>query len=196
MTKAPSATGKSIGLYLWLALIVSCLSLYALRPDLFAPERVQHFFSDNLFIGLIIYFVIATLRGFTLIPLTPFVLAGILVFPPLPLFLVNQAAVYSSTAILYYMTRVMKFDHFFYDRYPAQVEKLILLLNKRELPVITLWGFAPFTPTDMIICICSVLRISIWKTLLGVSIGEGVICALYIFGGAVSLTALMNFLQP
>lgn len=195
MKKREFDTGKSIGLYLWLALIVACLSLFVLRPDLFAPERIQQFFSDNLISGLVIFFVISTLRGFTLVPLTPFVLAGILVFPPLPLFLVNQAAVVTSSAILYYMTRVMGFDQFFYSRYPAQVERLIQLLNKRELPVITLWGFAPFTPTDMIVCVCSVLRINIWKTLLGVSIGEGVICALYIFGGSVSLSAFMNYLQ-
>jgi hypothetical protein len=40
-----------------------------------------------------------------------------------------------------------------------------------------------------------VLRISVFKTLLGVSIGEGVICAVYIFGGSAGLAALLNYLQ-
>ena len=145
--------------------------------------------------GLVVYFLISTLRGLTLIPSTPFVFAGILVFPPIPLFLVNQAAVYTSSALLYYTTKAMNFDKFFFIHYPAQTERLILLLRKRELPVISIWGFAPFIPSDMIVCICSVLRISVWKTLLGVSIGEGVICAIYIFGGAASLSALLNYLQ-
>jgi uncharacterized membrane protein YdjX (TVP38/TMEM64 family) len=184
----------SLGLYLWLALIIFCLSLYALRPDLFEPEDIRQFFSSNLWSGLTVYFIISTLRGFTLIPSTPIVLAGILVFPPLHLFLVNQLAVYSSSAILYYMTRYMRFDNFFFTHYPRQVERLIILLQKRELPIISLWGFAPFIPSDMIVCICSVLRISIWKTLIGVSIGEGVICAIYIFGGAAGLSLLLSYI--
>jgi uncharacterized membrane protein YdjX (TVP38/TMEM64 family) len=188
-------TVGSFGLYLWLALIVTCLGLYTLQPELFEPANIRTFFSDNLYSGLTVYLVICTLRGLTLIPSTPFVLAGILVFPPLPLFLVNQVAVYSSSAVLYYMTRSMRFDNFFFTHYPQQVERLITLLRKRELPVISLWGFAPFIPTDMIVCICSVLRISVWKTLMGVSLGEGIICAIYIFGGSATLAALMQYLQ-
>lgn len=195
MKKDKFETIGSFGLYLWLALIVSCLGLYTLQPELFEPANIRTFFSDNLYNGLLVYFIISTLRGFTLIPSTPFVLAGILVFPPLPLFLVNLAAVYSSSAVLYYMTKSMRFDNFFFTHYPEQVERLINLLRKRELPVISLWGFAPFIPTDMIVCICSVLRISIWKTLMGVSLGEGIICAIYIFGGSATLTALMQYLQ-
>ena len=195
MDKEKFETVGSFGLYLWLALIVGCLSLYFLQPELFEPDNIRQFFSDNLVSGLLVYFIISTARGVTLIPSTPIVLAGILVFPPWPLFLVNQVAVYTSSAILYYMTRYMRFDNFFFTHYPLQVEKLIVLLRQRELPVISMWGFAPFIPSDMIVCICSVLRISVFKTLLGVSIGEGVICAIYIFGGSAGLAALLNYLQ-
>lgn len=195
MNKDKFETVGSFGLYLWLALIATCLGLYTMRPGLFEPDNIRSFFSDNLYSGLAVYLLISTLRGFTLIPSTPLVLAGILVFPPLPLFLVNQLAVYSSSAVLYYMTRSMRFDNFFFTHYPEQVERLINLLRKRELPVISLWGFMPFIPTDMIVCICSVLRISVWKTLMGVSIGEGIICAIYIFGGSATLAALMQYLQ-
>ena len=195
MKKDHFETVGSFGLYLWVALIVTCLGLYTLEPQLFEPANIRSFFSDNLYSGLAVYLLICTLRGLTLIPSTPFVLAGILVFPPLPLFLVNQLAVYSSSALHYFMTKSMRFDNFFFTHYPEQVERLITLLRKRELPVISLWGFAPFIPTDMIVCICSVLRISIWKTLMGVSLGEGIICAIYIFGGSATLAALMQYLQ-
>ncbi len=184
-----------IGLYFWLTLVVVCLSLYFFAPELFSPENIQQFFSDNLVLGLIGYFIISTVRGFTLIPSTPIVLAGVLVFPPWPLFLVNQLAVYTSSAIVYYMARYFRFDHYFNEHYPTQVEKLVSLLRKRELPVIAAWGFFPLVPSDMIVYVCSVLRINVWKTLIGISIGEGVICAIYIFGGSLSLTALLNFIQ-
>jgi uncharacterized membrane protein YdjX (TVP38/TMEM64 family) len=136
---------------------------------------------------------VSTLRGFTLIPSTPIVFAGILVFPPAPLFLVNLLAVYTSSAIVYYMARAVKFDNYFHAEYPNQINKLTALLKNRELPVISLWGFAPMVPTDMIVYVCSVLRISVIKTLLGVSIGEGIICAIYIFGGSFTLNSLLEY---
>jgi uncharacterized membrane protein YdjX (TVP38/TMEM64 family) len=181
-----------LGLYFWLTIIAVSLSLFFFMPDLFEPERIRSLFSENLVLGLSAYFIISTLRGFTLIPSTPIVFAGILVFPPLPLFFVNLVAVYTSSAIVYYMARAIKFDRYFHDEYPDQIEKLTKLLKNRELPVIAVWGFAPMVPTDMIVYVCSVLRISVIKTLLGVSIGEGIICAVYIFGGSFTLNSIFE----
>lgn len=192
MNREKPETVNSFGFYAWLTLVTVCLSLYLLRPDLFEPQRIRVFFSDNLLPGLTVYLLISTLRGFTLIPSTPIVLAGTLVFPPWPLFLVNMLAVCSSSLIVYYMARFLRFDDFFNNRYPRQIQTLTRLLNKKELPVISVWGFFPFVPTDMIVYVCSILHIRIWKTLLGVSIGEGVICAIYIFGGVYSLNALLD----
>tara|TARA_R110002110_G_scaffold95455_1_gene246589 strand:+ start:150948 stop:151547 length:600 start_codon:yes stop_codon:yes gene_type:complete len=181
------------GLYTWLIVITVCLSFYFLRPELFEPQRLRAFFDANLLSGLTIYFIISTLRGFTLIPSTPIVLAGILVFPPLPLFLVNQLAVYSSSAIVYYMASYLRFDRFFHEHYDRQVKQLTRLLHKKEMPVIAAWGFTPFVPSDLIVYVCGVLRISVVKTLIGISIGEGVICAIYIFGGSYSLDAMIDY---
>ena len=180
------------GLYLWLGIITVCLSLYFFQPELFEPQRLRGYFSTNLVPGLLGYFVISTLRGFTLIPSTPIVLAGVLVFPPWPLFLVNQLAVYTSSAIVYYMARYVRFDRYFHEHYEPQVTRLTRLLHKRELPVIAAWGFFPVVPSDMIVYVCSVLRVSVVKTLIGISIGEGVICALYIFGGTAGLRMLFG----
>lgn len=182
------------GLFLWLGLVTICLSLYFLYPDFFSPQYLRQFFTGHLAEGLTLYFIISTLRGFTLIPSTPLVLAGVLVFPPWPLFLVNQAAVYTSSAIVYYMARYVRFDHFFQTHYEKQTVRLMALLHRRELPVIAIWGFAPMVPSDMIVYVCSVLRISVVKTLIGISIGEGAICALYIFAGAYSLNAILGLL--
>jgi len=183
------------GLYTWLMLVTICLSFYFFNADFFDPRNIREFFSRNLIPGLSVYFIISTLRGFTLIPSTPIVLAGILAFPPLPLFLVNQLAVYSSSAIVYYMARYLRFDQFFHEHYDTQVKKLTSLLHKKEMPVIAAWGFTPVVPSDLIVYVCSVLRISVLKTLTGISIGEGVICAIYIFGGSFSLNALFDSLS-
>lgn len=182
------------GLFLWLGLVTICLALYFIYPQFFSPQYLRQFFTGHLFEGLTLYFIISTLRGFTLVPSTPLVLAGVLVFPPWPLFLVNQAAVYTSSAIVYFMARYVRFDHFFMTHYEKQTIRLMALLHRRELPVIAIWGFAPMVPSDMIVYVCSSLRISVVKTLIGISIGEGAICALYIFAGAYSLSAISELL--
>ncbi|MEX0618177.1 MAG: VTT domain-containing protein [Pseudohongiellaceae bacterium] len=194
MNKDDLGTINFFGLYFWLTIIVISLSLFFFQPDWFEPQRLRRLFSDNLVLGLSVYFIVSTLRGFTLIPSTPIVLAGILVFPPIPLYLVNLVAVFTSSAIVYYMARMARFDHFFHQHYPDQIARLTGLLKNRELPVISVWGFAPMVPTDMIVYVCSVLRISLAKTLFGSAIGEGVICAVYIFGGAATLGALLDSL--
>ncbi len=192
MTDNQLTTGKSLGIYLWLAFIALCLTLYFTNPEAFAPDNIRQFFSDNLYLGLLIYFVLACVRGFTLIPLTPLLVAGILVFPPWPLFLVNLVGIWVSSAIIYYLARYLNFDSFFSARYPKQIEKLTLLLRNREFPVILLWSFVPVTPTDLIVYVCSTVRVSAFKSLLGVTIGEAIICAVYIFGGAAGLDYVLG----
>lgn len=192
--KPSTSSLNYFGLCAWTSLVAFCLCLYFFRPDLFDPRRLRAFFAGNLEAGLLVYFVISTLRGFTLIPLTPIVLAGVLVFPPVELWLVNQLGVCTSSAIVYGMARYVRTDVYFHARYPLQIERLTALLRKRELPVIGVWGAAPFMPSDMIVYVCGVLRISLWKTLLGISIGEGLICTLYIFGGALSLSSIYRLL--
>lgn len=192
MKSSRASTENYLGRYLWLALIVASLTLYFLFPDTFAPANIRRFFSANLVTGLGIYFLLSCLRGFTLIPLTPLLVAGILVFPPWPLFIINLGGILVSSAVVYYLARWLRFHIFFDSRYPQQLDRLTRLLNKRELPVITVWGFLPIVPTDLIVYVCSVLGISPFKTLLGVSLGEGLICALYIFGGVAGLELLMG----
>lgn len=191
--KKEQLTGENfLGIYAWLSLIALCLLLYFLNPELFAPDHIRRFFSANLYGGLALYFVLSCMRGFTLIPLTPLLVAGILVFPAWPLFIVNLAGIWVSSAIIYYLARHLRFDHFFSKHYPQQIERLTRLLHQREFPVILLWSFMPVTPTDLIVYVCSTLRVSAFKSLLGITLGEAVICALYIFGGEAGLRLLLG----
>ena len=50
-------------------------------------------------------------------------------------------------------------------------------------PIIIGWSFFPLAPTDLICYVCGVLRVRFWKFLLGVTLGEGAISAIYIYGG-------------
>lgn len=190
MLRKRLTTENYIGLYVWLGLIAGSLLLYFLDPELFAPTNIRRFFDANLPVGLGVYFVLSIVRGFLLIPLTPLLLAGILVFPAWPLLLATLAGIWFSSLLVYLLARHLRLDQFFRHHYGPQLDRLSMLLAKGELPVIVLWSFIPFTPTDLIVYVCSVLRINLWKTLTGVLLGEAAICAIYIFGGELGLTLL------
>lgn len=168
---------------LWLVIVFGILSFYALNPQYFQAYTVKHIFSHNLVFGVWVYLILGTLRGMTLLPSTPMVLAGMLVFPPTLLYLVNFVCIFTSSTIVYYWSGYLGFGEYFNTRHPRQLWQLKHALQKRELYVITLWGFCPAVPTDMICYASKVLNIKLWKCLLGVAVGEGIICAIYIFGG-------------
>ncbi len=175
---------KKIIFFIWLFIILGILSFYFLNPEFFAAEHIKTFFSDNMYYALVVYLFLGVIRGFVLLPSTPLVLAGMLVFDPLLLFLVNLICIFASSTLVYYRGQYLGFDEFFNKNYPKQLAKLKLALDKKELPIIILWGFFPFVPTDMICYACEITNIKLSKCLIGVAIGESIICAIYIRGGA------------
>ena len=181
-----------LGLYAWLGFVAICLLLYFLNPDLFSPQSIRTWFGDNLYLGLAIYVVLFCVRAFTFIPHTPLLVAAILVFPPLPLFFANLLGINGTIAIIYFLSRQLHFDRYFDAHYPEQIAKLSRMMQKWEFPVIVFWSFALVLPTDVIVYVCSILRTRPIKAFVGVSLGEGFISAIYIFGGAAGVNWLLG----
>ena len=82
-------------------------------------------------------------RGFTLVPATYLVVAGMLVLPPVPLYVLTLAGIIVSSAAVYYFAEAMQFDRFFERRYGPQVARLRALMTRRELPIVIAWSFFP-----------------------------------------------------
>ena len=137
-----------------------------------------------------VYLGLGCLRGFTLVPATYLVMAGMLVLPPWPLYLITLVGIVVSSAAVYYFAEAMQFDRFFERRYAPQVARLRAIMRRRELPIVIAWSFFPIAPTDLVCYVCGALKVDLKKCLLGVAIGEGAICAIYIFLGAQALAWL------
>jgi uncharacterized membrane protein YdjX (TVP38/TMEM64 family) len=56
-------------------------------------------------------------------------------------------------------------------------------LHSRPTTIVTAWSFLPIVPTDLICYVCGVMKIPFGRFMAGVLIGEGAICAIYIFAG-------------
>ena len=174
---------------LWMTLVLSALYVYFFERD--SLQRVALQLSDAppswVYAA---YFFLGCVRGFTLVPATYLVVAGMLVLPPVPLYALTLVGIVVSSTAVYYFAEAMELDQFFERRYGPQVARLRALMSRRELPIVVAWSFFPIAPTDVVCYVCGALEVDLRKCLLGVTIGEGTICAIYIFLGGQALAWL------
>ena len=168
-------------LFIWIAIIVVSLILYYAYRDLFDISFLKEYVGDHRVLVLSLYLIILTFIGLTLIPSTPFAVAGVLLFSPLEAYLINLTGIITSSIVVYYFTQYLRLDVWLESKYPAQIEKIKKALHKKELPIIAGWSFFPVVPTDLIIYVSCTLNIPVWKCAVGIIIGEGTLNALYIF---------------
>jgi uncharacterized membrane protein YdjX (TVP38/TMEM64 family) len=138
-----------------------------------------------------LYLALGCLRGFTLVPATSLVLLGIVFFEPWPLYLLTLVGILASSACVYYFAEALHLDELLRQKHEKRLVGLHLALQRYGLPVVIGWSFFPLAPTDLICYVAGVVRMPIGKLLLGVAIGEGTICAIYIFLGD-SLLRMLN----
>jgi len=154
-------------------------------------QVLRHFFETQLAhalawgtgAGYVVYLALGAIRGFTLIPSTTLVLAALPFFPPGPLLAATLAGIAISSTSIYFFSSLFRLDSRLAGKHPERVAQITDLINRYELPIIVGWSFFPLAPTDLICYVCGVLRVRFWTFLLGVTIGEGAICAIYIYGG-------------
>lgn len=166
----------------WLLALVLALSVYFFDNS-FLESKINLLFGSSIVLAYIFYLVLSCLRGFFLIPVTYFIIAGIIIFPPLPLYILTMIGVMVSSVSVYYFSEYLDLDKYFKDKYEKQINKLKEIITKNELPIVTAWSFFPFLPTDLMCYVCGSLEIPIKKFLFGVLLGEGIACYLYIFLG-------------
>lgn len=174
---------------LWMILLSTALYFYFFRREELAQALARLADSPPIW-AYAMYLGLGCVRGFTLVPATYLVVAGMLILAPLPLYLLTLAGIVVSSAAVYCFAEAMQFDRLFERRYPAQVTRLRVLMARRELPIVIIWSFFPLAPTDLVCYVCGALKVDLKKCLLGVAIGEGSICAIYIFLGGQALAWL------
>jgi uncharacterized membrane protein YdjX (TVP38/TMEM64 family) len=173
----------------WLLFFSFCFYFYFFEGD-FIKTQFESIFGASILVGYLIYLIASCLRGFTLIPITYFLFVGIFFLPPLPLYLLTMIGVLVSSACVYYFSEYLNFDEYFETNHKKQVERVKDVLSRHELPIVIGWSFMPFLPTDVMCYVCGALEIDVKKFLLGVFIGEGIACAIYIFLGK----EILNFI--
>jgi uncharacterized membrane protein YdjX (TVP38/TMEM64 family) len=177
---------RQISIILWAAILLAGLGSYIYAPQAFTPERIASFLERFQAWILATYFVFSVLRGFTLLPSTPLVIAGTLLFPSSPwlVLLISVTGILVSSTLIYFCSDWLGFTDYFETKHSKTVEKI---RHRLETPAgflfVLLWAFFPLVPTDAVCYVAGTTRMRFTKFLLAVFLGEVVLCSLYIFLG-------------
>lgn len=168
---------------IWACVILIALGTFLTHPEWFTAEHLAHVLSRYPHWIWAAYLGISCLRGFTLLPSTPFVLAGTLLFPEHPHWVLigSVICIVLSSALIYLLSPVWQIDQHF------KPQKLAHIREKLNHPsgsfFVLLWSFFPAVPTDAICYVAGTLRVRILPFLAAVALGELVICTIYVYLG-------------
>lgn len=171
----------------WLGVIVACIGAYVSAPESFTAERIATFLRDFRGEIWLLYLAMSSLRGFTLLPSTPFVLAGTVLFPeqPVPVLIVSLLGIFISSSLIYFFSGALGFSDYFEKRSSKLAGEI---RAKLEHPAgaffVALWALFPAVPTDVVCYVAGTIRMSFSKFILAILAGELILCTAYVFIGS------------
>jgi uncharacterized membrane protein YdjX (TVP38/TMEM64 family) len=166
--------------FIWALLVVLGLLTYLLFPESFSLAAIEGGTDEHHTLALLVYFLILSIRGLLLIPSTPLLVSGIVLFDPLEAFVVSMLGILTSSTLVHRCARYLGFDALLERRYPEQAGQIRAHLMEHQFPVIAGWSICPVVPTDLVVYLAATLRVPLWKCLVGVGAGEAALLSLYI----------------
>jgi uncharacterized membrane protein YdjX (TVP38/TMEM64 family) len=169
---------------LWLAMILSGIIGFLWNPVVASPEYIVDFISRFENEMLLVYILVTIVRGFFLIPSTPFVIGGALLFPD-RLFLVlalSMTGVMFSATALYYFSDFLGFSKYLEKKYPKGVARWHRRLEHPRATLFVIgWAFFPFVPTDLICYVAGIVKMPYRFLFVGVFLGELTLNIFYVY---------------
>jgi len=176
---------KLVLMLLWLALAISAMSAYLLKPEWFSPENILVLLKQTEGYVLAVYVAASLLRGVFFVPSTPFVLAGSVLFPDLLgwVFLISMAGVVAGGSYIYFFTEYLEVDKLFKTKHADRFEQVKSGMEQHGIWIVMAWSFFPVVPTDLISYAAGVTKMPYWKYALGLVLGEIPLVGFYVFSG-------------
>jgi uncharacterized membrane protein YdjX (TVP38/TMEM64 family) len=171
----------------WALLILSGLVLYFVRPGLFAPDSIADLLTKFQDEALAIFLALSVVRGLTLLPATPLVIAGTLAFPAAPwtVLAISIVGIIASSSLIYWFSETLGIAAHFEERKPTAVAKIRRRLEHPSgVAFVFLWAFFPLVPTDAVCYVAGSTRMHFAKFIAAIAGGELILCSLYIFSGS------------
>jgi len=170
---------KSI-IFLFWAAILFIFFKYELYND--GIGKITIFLNTYPQYSALLFLIIASLRIFTLIPCTAFIIISGILFSPSQAFVLTTIANLLSEILLFFFTKLIfgiTYQNRIIDKYP----KIYNVIKKNTVQILALGVSSPVVPSD-IVCFFSVLTgISFYKYALTIFLADTPIILLYTFLG-------------
>ena len=176
---------RVILLGVWAAAIVAAVATYLTHPNQFTAANIAdfiHSFENEI---LLVYLAFSALRGFTLLPSTPLILAGTLLYPDQPWLVlsISMAGIFISSSLIYFCSEALGFSEYFERKKHDAVARIRRRLEHPfGLAFVALWAFFPLVPTDAVCYVAGSTKVNFPKFIFAVLAGEFILCSLYVFG--------------
>jgi uncharacterized membrane protein YdjX (TVP38/TMEM64 family) len=170
----------------WAFVIILALTFYFLNPSTFTASNIATFIKSFETEIWLIYLGMSAIRGFTLLPSTPLVLAGTFLYPEQPLLVLatSMTGIIISSSLIYFCSEALGFHHYFEHKKPKAVEQIRRRLEQPwGLAFVALWAFFPLVPTDAVCYVAGTTKMNFFKFIFAIFVGELVLCSLYVFTG-------------
>lgn len=164
---------------IWIALIITVIALYICFPKEFTAKGIQSFIITFNTAAMAVYTAVCLIRGLFLIPSTPFVLAGALLFPNQLwlVFIISIAGILGSGTFIYYAAQFLDFG----EKKDKKIGKINEKIRKYGFWIVLGWAFFPIVPTDLICYVAGRTRMVFWKYITALFIGEATLIGLYLY---------------
>lgn len=139
-------------------------------------EHIRDYLQwTNLYIALMFYVLLLTLRWLTLFPWTPLLVVGTLIFPSFWVIISVEIAILFYTLIIHRYSKVLDF------KIPEKLKKLKPQAKKHEILYIIWLCFIPWMSMNLLAYFLSVQEINLKTILVWMWIWTMVTTTLYIF---------------
>ena len=177
---------RVFAIVVWAALIFVAVLSFFVWPEYFTPVGIAAFLTEFQNEALVLFFAVSVIRGLTLLPSTPLVIAGTLAFPNAPwiVLAISIVGIIASSSLIYWFSDVLGISEFFERRKAEAVAKIRgRLEHPTGLLFVFFWAFFPLVPTDAVCYVAGSSRMNFLKFIAAITAGELILCSFYIFSG-------------
>lgn len=180
---------------MWIVIALFVFGFLLVDPSFFSAENLTSFIQQFESQLLLAYILLSCIRGLFLIPSTPVVLAGAILFPdsPVTVIIISMTGILFTTLMFYYYSDTLGFSKKLEAKFPAKMKKWQeRLQSKNAIWIVLLWSFFPFVPTDLMCYVAGIVKMPLKYLLIGVLIGELILVSCYVFLGTSIFEWLMT----
>ena len=169
----------------WIVLILIAVTLFLIYPNSFTADSLKTILNDNSSLILLAFIVLSCIRALFFLPSTLFVLMGTVLYPDEPVFvlIVSMIGILIGASLVYKAASILTPEQLFRGKNLTRMEGVRSKMEKYGFSIVLLWSFFPAVPTDLICYVAGTIKMSFWKFILAVFLGEIILVSIYIWSG-------------